>query len=228
MKFLPRLRTPGSRAFTLVEVTVTLVLITIMAGVIVSVLLALGDTIVSGRARAKAIHHNAQIIHKMRSELLFSRIKDDGGNKRSAVKGQACPDRAKGGPPGHELMWFQKVIGYEEDPADPGKYVPKWSEQIEYSFIDAPGGEDYPGYILREYDRNGDGMVSTDPESGETDYLGGFPGGEDGNTVLDCCFDIDVLNDQFIISLKTRAGDERRKPPTDFTIINEVRVKPIN
>lgn len=228
MKFLPRLRTVDARAFTLLEVTVTLVLVTIMAGVIVSVLLALGDTIVAGRARAKAIHRNQEIIHDMRSLLLFSRIKDDGGTKRCDVKGQACPDRAKGGPPGHESIWFQKVDGYEEDPDNPGDYIPIWSEKIEYSFIDSAPGEDFPGYILRKWDRNGDGSIDPDTKAGETKHLGGSPDGEYENTVLDCCFDIDALNDQFVISLKTKTGEERRKPPTSFTIVNEVRVKPIN
>ncbi|MCZ6688012.1 MAG: prepilin-type N-terminal cleavage/methylation domain-containing protein [Planctomycetota bacterium] len=224
----PSSRGYNTGAFTLIEVTVTLVLITIMAGVIVSVLLALGDTIVAGRAKAKAVHHNAQIVHKIRSEILFSRIKDDGGTKRSDLTGSSCPDRNKGGPPGHEKLWFQKVTGYEEDPPASGTYVPVWSNKIEYKFVDAPGGKDYPGYIVREWDKNGDGSIDPVLAEGETQYLGGYPEGKEGNTVLDCCFDIDVLNDQFIISLKTRAGDDRRKPPTDFTIENEIRVKPIN
>lgn len=205
-----------------------MVLVTIMAGVIVTVLLALGDTIVAGRAKAKAVHHNARIIHEIRSELLFSRIKDDNGTTRSDVKGQACPDRSKGGPPGHEILWFQKVRGYKEDPPASGEYVPDWSEVITYTFVDSKNNEDFPGYILREEDIDSNGLISTDPKTGETKTLGGYAEGKEGNTVLDCCFDIDVLNDQFIVALQTRAGEERRKPPTDFIIKNEVRIKPVN
>ena len=222
----PRSPAEGVRSFTLIEVTVTLVLITIMAGVIVSVLIALGDTLVAGRAKARALHESAKIVHTIRSDLLFSRIKDDGGKKRSELKGQSCPDRSKGGPPGHEILEFQKVIGYEEDPPASGKYIRNWSGTLRYEFIDDKPSDDIPGYILREYDRNKDGAFA--PDAKETTILGGKDDTGKGNSVLDCCFDIDLLNDQFIVTLVTQAGDERRKPPTDFRIKNQVRVKPIN